>query len=142
MSEATGARADGAAPSMRTPLGRVRGLGAAGEGAGHWWHERLTSIAALLLFVWLGVSLLRLPALDYGTITEWLRQPLAAAPMLLLIVTTFWHGKLGLQVVVEDYVHEEGGKFAWIVLINFAAMFGAALALFALLKIALGGAPA
>ena len=126
--------------SMETPLGRVRGLGASGEGAHHWWHERLTSISSLLLCVWLAVSLVRLPALDHATITEWLREPLAAVPMLLLIVSTFWHAKMGLQVIVEDYVHEEGGKLFWIVLINFAAVLGASLALFSVLKIAFGAA--
>lgn len=122
--------------SMETPLARVRGLGAAGEGAEHWWHERLTSVAAFLLFAWLIASLLRLPDLGHETIAEWLRQPLAAVPMLLLIAVTFWHLKMGLQVIVEDYVHEEGSKFFWIVLINFASVFGAALALFSVLKIA------
>ena len=127
--------------TMETPLGRVRGLGAAKAGADHWWHERLSALATLLLFAWLIASLLRLPAFDYPTVRQWLAEPLAAVPMLLLVVATFWHLKLGLQVVVEDYVHGEGGKFFWITLINFAAVFGAALALFAVLKIALG-APA
>jgi succinate dehydrogenase / fumarate reductase membrane anchor subunit len=128
--------------SMETPLGRVRGLGASGEGAHHWWQERLTSIAVFLLSVWLIVSLLRLPALDHRTVTEWLAEPLAAVPMLLLIFVTFWHSKLGLQVVVEDYVHEEGDKLFWIVLINFLAVLGGALAMFSVLKIAFAGDPA
>ena len=123
---------------METPLGRVRGLGSARAGAEHWWHERLTSVATFLLFGWLIVSLLRLPAFDHATIAEWLAQPLAAVPMLLLVIVTFWHLKMGLQVIVEDYVHEEGGKFFGIVLVNFASVFGAALALFSVLKIALG----
>jgi succinate dehydrogenase / fumarate reductase membrane anchor subunit len=122
-----------------TPLGRVRGLGPAREGAHHWWEERLSSIAVLLLLVWLLVSLLRLPALDYDSVRSWLADPLAAVPMLLLIFTTFWHAKMGLQVIVEDYVHEEGGKLFWIVLINFAAILAGALAAFCVLKIALGG---
>jgi len=124
--------------SMETPLGKVRGLGASGEGAEHWWLERLTSLSTFLLFIWFGVSLLRLPALDHRTITEWLAEPLVAVPMLLLIISTFWHLKLGLQVVVEDYVHEAGSKFFWIVLINFLSIFAGALALFAVLKVALG----
>jgi succinate dehydrogenase / fumarate reductase, membrane anchor subunit len=124
---------------METPISRVRGLGSARSGAHHWWVERLTSIATLLLFVWFAVSLLRLPALDRDTVVEWLSSPLAAVPMLLLIVATFWHLKLGLQVVIEDYVHEEGNKFFAILLINFLTVAGAAFALFAVLKIALGG---
>jgi len=132
----------GPATSMATPLARVRGLGAAGEGADHWWHERLSSVATLLLLVWLIVSLLRLPDLSYGSIAEWLAEPLAAVPMLLLVAAIFWHAKLGLQVIVEDYVHDEGGRFFWIVLINFASILAAALALFAVLKIALGGSAA
>ena len=125
-----------AAPTLQTPLARVRGTGSAGHGAGHWWHERLSSVACLLLYVWLLVSLLRLPALDHRGVTEWLRDPLAAVPMLLLILATFWHLKLGLQVVIEDYVHDEGNRFLAVLLVNFAAVLGAAFALFAVLRIA------
>jgi succinate dehydrogenase / fumarate reductase membrane anchor subunit len=124
--------------TMETPLARVRGLGSAREGGHHWWTERLTSVSTLLLFIWLLVSLLRLPAVDYRTVNEWLESPLAAVPMLLLIVSTFWHLKLGMQVVIEDYVHEEGWKFLSILLLNFATIIGAAFALFAVLKIAFG----
>jgi succinate dehydrogenase / fumarate reductase membrane anchor subunit len=125
--------------TMETPLAQVRGLGPAHEGAHHWWTERLTSVATFALFIWFLVSILRLPALDHRTVTEWLQDPLAAVPMLLLIVATFWHLKLGLQVVIDDYVHEEGGRFFSILLLNFATVTGAAFALFAVLKIALGG---
>ena len=124
---------------METPLGRVRGLGPARHGATHWWHERLTSVASLILLVWFFVSLLRLPDLHYQTLREWLSAPLAAVPMLLLIVTMFWHLAGGLRVVVEDYVHAEGSKLAWLVLINFATLFGAGLCLFAVAKLALAG---
>ena len=124
--------------TMETPLARVRGLGSAREGGHHWWIERLTSVSTLLLSIWLIVSLLRLPGLDFRTITEWLQSPLAAVPMLLLVLSTFWHLKLGMQVVIEDYVHEEGWKFLSILLLNFAAVIGAAFALFAVLKIAIG----
>jgi succinate dehydrogenase / fumarate reductase membrane anchor subunit len=127
-------------PAAATPLAQARGFGSAGHGAGHWWHERLSSAACLLLYVWLLVSLLTLPALDHRGVTEWLKQPSAAVPMLLLVLATFWHLKMGLKVIVEDYVHEEGNRFLAILLIDFAAVAGAAFALFAVLKIALGTA--
>ena len=124
---------------METPISRVRGLGSARSGAHHWWLERLTSVATLLLFVWLIASVLRLPGLDHGTVTAWLADPLAAVPMLLLIVATFWHLKLGLQVVIEDYVHEDGTKLFTITLLNFFVIGAAALAFFSVLKIAFAG---
>jgi succinate dehydrogenase / fumarate reductase membrane anchor subunit len=127
-------------PGMRTSLGRVRGLGSARSGATHWWHERLTSVSTLILLVWFFVSLLRLPDFSYATVTQWLAAPLAAVPMLLLILSVFWHLASGLRVVVEDYVHEEGGKLFWLVAINFASLFAAALSIFAVLRIAFGGA--
>ena len=124
---------------METPIARVRGLGSARSGAHHWWLERLTSVSTLLLFVWFVVALLRLPSLEHSAVTEWLSAPLGAVPMLLLIVSTFWHLKLGLQVVIEDYVHEEGMKFFSITLLNFFTIALGALAFFAVLRIAFGG---
>jgi succinate dehydrogenase / fumarate reductase membrane anchor subunit len=126
---------------METPLKRVRGLGPARSGAHHWWLERLTSVSTLILFAWLIVSLIRLPALDRATVVEWLASPLAATPMALLIVSTFWHLKLGLAVVVEDYVHD-GARLFWLTLINFLSLLGAGIALFAILKIAIAGSAA
>jgi succinate dehydrogenase / fumarate reductase, membrane anchor subunit len=120
-------------------IGRVRGLGSAKSGAHHWWLERLTSVSTLLLTIWLLVALLRLPNLDYETIIGWLQSPLAAVPMLLFIVSTFWHSKLGLQVVIEDYVHEEGWKFFSITLLNFFIVALGATAFFSVLKIAFTG---
>lgn len=123
----------------KTPLGMVRGLGSAREGGGHWGHERAVSVALLLLTIWFFVSLWRLPAFDQGTFTEWLRQPLAAVPMLLLVFTFFEHLRMGLTVVVEDYVHDEGNKLLSLLLINLLAIGAGALAFFCVLKIALGG---
>jgi succinate dehydrogenase / fumarate reductase membrane anchor subunit len=123
-----------------TPLGRVRGLGSSKQGALHWYHERLSSVATLVLFVWFIVSLIRLPAFDRETVSEWLSSPLSAVPMVLLIYTTFWHAKDGLRVIVEDYVHDEGGKFFWLALLNFLFILGGGLAIFAVLAIAFGTA--
>jgi succinate dehydrogenase / fumarate reductase membrane anchor subunit len=125
--------------SMETPLARVRGLGSAKSGAHHWWLERLTSVSTLVLFIWFIVSLLRLPSLEHDIVTSWLAAPLVAVPMLLLIVSTFWHLKLGLQVVIEDYVHEDGLRLFSITLLNFFAIALGALAFFSVLKIAFGG---
>jgi succinate dehydrogenase / fumarate reductase membrane anchor subunit len=125
--------------ASETPLARVRGHGSARSGARHWWHERASSAALFLLYVWLAVSLLRLPALDHRGVTEWLKDPLAAVPMLLLVAVTFWHLKMGLKVFIEDYVHEEGNKFLALLLLDFAAVLAAAFAAFAVLRIALGG---
>jgi succinate dehydrogenase / fumarate reductase membrane anchor subunit len=138
MSEATPETGSSPAtrPTLDTPLARARGLGSAREGAEHWWHERLSSVAVLLLFVWLLVSLLRLPALDHRGVAEWLRDPLAAVPMILLVAATFWHLKMGMQVIVEDYVHDEGNRLLGLLLLTFASWLGAAFAIFAVLKIA------
>ena len=123
-----------------TPLGRVRGLGSAREGGEHWLTERATSIALLLLGVWLVASLLLLPALDQKTLVEWLRGASGAVPMALLIVVGFLHGLQGLKVVVDDYVHDEGNRFALNTLLLFLAVGGGSLALFALARIAFGAA--
>lgn len=121
-----------------TEIGRVRGLGAAKSGTHHWWLQRLTAIGNLLLVVWLIVSLLRLPNYDHATVTTWLKQPLAAVPMLLLVVCVFWHLRLGLQVLVEDYVHDAGAKVASLVALNFFAVAGCLVGVLSILKIVLG----
>lgn len=122
---------------MRTALGRVRGLGSARAGAHTWWLERLTSVSTLVLFVWFLASLVRLPRLDHEMVVEWLASPAVAIPMLLLILSTFWHIKLGLQVLFEDYVHDQV-KVAMIVLTNFLTIAAGLTAAFSVLKIAFG----
>lgn len=121
-------------------IGKVRGLGSARDGGEHWVGERVTSLALLLLGTWLIASLLFLPALDHATLREWLRTPLGAVPMTLFVVTSFVHGLDGLKVAADDYVHDEGNRFALGTLLLFAAVGGAAFALFALARIAFGGA--
>lgn len=123
-----------------TPLGKVRGLGSAGEGGEHWLSERVTSIALLLLGTWLIASLVMLPGLDQHTLSEWLRAPSGAVPMLLFVIVGFKHALDGMKVVVDDYVHDEGNRFACNLILLFLAVGGAALALFALANIAFGGA--
>lgn len=122
-----------------TDLGRVRGLGAAKDGVHHWWLQRVTAVANIVLMLWFIFSLVRLPALDYSSVTLWLRQPVAAVPMLLLIVSVFWHFRLGVQVLIEDYVHGPARIIATLAL-SFYTLAGAAAAVFAVFKIALGAA--
>lgn len=121
-----------------TPLGKVRGLGSAREGGEHWLSERAMSIALLLLGVWLIASLLFLPGLDHRILAEWLRGPSAAVPMALFIIIAFRHALEGMKVVVDDYVHDEGNRFALNLILLFAAVAGGAASLFALARIAFG----
>jgi succinate dehydrogenase / fumarate reductase membrane anchor subunit len=124
-----------------TSLGRVRGLGSAHEGVEHWWKQRVTAGANLLLMIWLLVALARLPDFTYATVTTWLASPWAAVPMILLIVSVFTHFRLGLQVVIEDYQHD-ANRVLMLVLLNFFTIAAGALAIFSVLKVAFAGAPA
>jgi succinate dehydrogenase / fumarate reductase membrane anchor subunit len=122
-----------------TPLGKVRGLGSAREGGEHWLSERVTSLALLLLGTWFIASLLFLPRLDQRTLVEWLHAPSGAIPMALLVIVGFKHALDGMKVFVDDYVHEPGSNFVINTLLLFAAVAGAAIALYALASLALGG---
>jgi succinate dehydrogenase / fumarate reductase membrane anchor subunit len=125
--------------TTETPLGQVRALGSARTGAHHWGQERAVSLATLFLCIWFLVSLWRLPQLDLQSLIMWLHAPFVAVPMLLLVVALFWHGKMGLMVVVEDYVHEEGNKLFCTILISFLTLFFAAISLFCVLRLSLAG---
>jgi succinate dehydrogenase membrane anchor subunit len=126
--------------SLRSPIGRVLGLGAAKEGVSHWWSQRVTSVALLLLGLWFVSALLRMPTFDYEFVVAWIAVPLNAVLLLLLAGTLIYHSLLGVQVVVEDYVHHHGLKIATMMLLTFAHVAVAALAIFAVLRIAFGGA--
>jgi succinate dehydrogenase / fumarate reductase membrane anchor subunit len=97
---------------LRSPLGRARGLGSARAGSRHWWAQRLTSVALVPLTLWFIWSMLRLTGASQADVAEWLASPVRLALMLALIVATFHHLQLGSQVVIEDYVHQEGMKLA------------------------------
>lgn len=124
-----------------TQIGRVRGLGSAKAGAHHWWLQRVTAASNLLLMLWFLVSLLRLPHYDLESVLVWLSSPLAAVPMALLIASVFWHFRMGLQVVIEDYMHHES-RFAALLALNFYTIAMAAFAIFSILKIAFTGGAA
>ena len=122
-----------------THIGRVRGLGSARGGTHHWIVQRFTAVGNLLLVLWLIASLVMLPAHDYAAITGWLAQPIVAVPMMLMIISVFKHLRVGLQVLIEDYVHDDGLKFAAFTLLNFYVIGAAALGLFSVAKIAFTG---
>jgi succinate dehydrogenase / fumarate reductase membrane anchor subunit len=126
--------------SLRSPIGRVLGLGAAKEGFSHWWLQRVTSVALVLLGLWFVSALLRMPTFQYEFVVAWIAMPLNSVLLLLLVGTLVYHSQLGVQVVVEDYVHHHGLKIATMMLLTFAHVAVAALAIFAVLRIAFGGA--
>jgi succinate dehydrogenase / fumarate reductase membrane anchor subunit len=123
--------------SLRSPVGRALGLGSAGEGVSHWWSQRVTAVALVLLGVWLIVALVRLPDLGYVTVTAWMAAPVNAVLLTLLLATMIYHSMLGVQVVVEDYVIHHGLKIATMLLLQFIHIVLAALGIFAVLRIAL-----
>ena len=122
-----------------TSIGRVRGLGSAKEGTHHWWNQRVTAGSNLLLMLWLLLSLARLPGYDYATLRLWLSSAWAAVPLALLVVSVFWHFRLGLQVLIEDYAHAEN-RVVLLVLLNFFTIGLGGIALFSIVRIALGAA--
>ena len=126
--------------NLRSPLARVLGLGSAKEGVHHWWVQRLTSVALVLLTIWFVVSLLSLPSFDHATVSAWMGQLWTAVFLVLLVLTAAWHSQLGVQVVVEDYVHG-GARTLTLALVTFFHVVVAVAGVLAILKVALGGAP-
>lgn len=123
---------------MRTALGKVRGLGAGKNGTGHWWAQRLTSVAMVPLVIWFIVSLAALTGADHATIVAWIANPFTAVLLALMVIAGFYHLKLGGQVIIEDYVHHEGLKVAGIMALTFACSAVGLASIFAILKISFG----
>ncbi len=124
--------------SLRSPLGRVLGLGTAKDGTGHWWGQRVSAIALLLLGLWFVVSIAAMTAYDHAASVAFIGKPLNAVLLVLLTVTMAYHSFLGLQVVIEDYVHSPGVKVAALIASRFAHVFLAVAAVFAIFKIGFG----
>ena len=123
---------------LRSPLGRAIGLGSAKEGVEHWWAQRVSAVALVVLGLWFVASLVALAGADRATVVAWLHGPLAAILTILTLAAVFYHSALGLQTVIEDWVHSEGVKIGAIVLVRLLSLALAVAGIFAVLRIAFG----
>lgn len=124
---------------LRSPLNRARGLGSAKSGVHHFWMQRLTAVALIPLVIWFAVSLVMLSGADYGMARSWLSSPFVMVLLILTICIGLYHGQLGMQVVIEDYVHHDGVKLAMLVAVKFIAVFFGLAAIVASMRIGFGG---
>ena len=124
---------------MQTPLRKVRGLGAAREGTGHFWRIRVTSVGLIILSLYFLGFVIALNGGDYATVRAALAQPFAALMMGLFVLVGLVHMRLGMQEIIEDYVHAEGQKLVLLILSTFFCVAVGVASIFALLKLTLGG---
>ncbi len=124
--------------SLRSPLGRVLGLGTARDGTSHWWGQRVSAVAVLLLGLWLAFTLATMDSFSHAAAVEFVATPMNSLLLLLLVAAMGYHSYLGVQVVIEDYVHAAGLKLFALILSRFAHIFFAVAAIFAVLKTGLG----
>lgn len=122
---------------LRSPLSKVKGLGSAKEGTHHFWHQRLTALLLIPLVLWVGFSLAAMPV-DHATLVDWIRHPLVTIALVLLIVVTFYHAQLGLQVVIEDYIAKHSRRTVTLLLSNFICLLLGVIGVVSVLKIAFG----
>ena len=125
------------AKDLRNPLKVARGLGSSQSGVGHWWTQRVTAAALVVLLIWFVITVLSLLHADYATALATVAKPWNAMLLIIFLITMFWHAVLGLQVVIEDYVHTRWKEVLSMVLIKFLAVLGALASVLAVLRIAL-----
>lgn len=125
--------------NYRSPLGRARGLGSARSGTGHWLAQRISALALIPLALWFSVSIMFYMRADYVTLLNWLHSPVNAVLMVLMLAVLFYHAYLGLQMVLEDYVHSEWLKVSALVIVKFGCIVLAVTGIFSVLRIAFGG---
>jgi succinate dehydrogenase / fumarate reductase membrane anchor subunit len=123
--------------TLRSGLGRVRGLGSAKEGVNHWWSQRITAVALVPLTLWFVASVVLLAGADHATVSAWIARPFNTVLLLCLLGATFWHASLGLQVVIEDYIHNERAKLAALLAAKAVLVIGALTGIVAVLRVAL-----
>lgn len=123
--------------NMRSPLSRARGLGSAKSGTDHWWMQRLTALALIPLVIWFVVSMIIVVGADHAAAVEFISSPINSVLLILLIIATFYHGQLGLQVVIEDYFHTRWLEVGLIIAVKGAAIFLGVASVYAVIAIAL-----
>ena len=123
--------------TMKTHLARVRGLGSAKEGSHHWWMQRLTAIALIPLTVWFAISIIGIVGADHAAVVNWFSSPVISIFMILFVSTMVYHSTLGVQVVIEDYIHKERWKFGLLIALKFLGITLGVVTVFSILKLAL-----
>jgi succinate dehydrogenase / fumarate reductase membrane anchor subunit len=126
-----------ATPRLRSPLSRAIGLGSAKEGVEHWWAQRVTALALVPLALWFVIAVIELAGADRALFVDWVRHPMSAVLLVLLLIATFYHGALGLQVVIEDYVENETARLGLLIVMRLAAILFAVRGILAVLKLTL-----
>jgi succinate dehydrogenase / fumarate reductase, membrane anchor subunit len=125
---------------LRSPLGRARGLGSAKEGVEHWVAQRITALALVPLSLWFVAAVVRLAGADFDAMQNWVGRPLPAIVLILLLIATVYHAGLGLQVIIEDYVHGALARLGLVILARLACVALAVAGIVAVVALALGGA--